>query len=296
MIDAMFDHPSLNRCTSLLEHVHHKQFDANYSLLITGLSGTGKSYFATSYLERYPPSNTHELKIRPIVYVKLTETRTSVDLLLQIVKAFTPVIGNNIKKAHIVQDRLSVLLREHKVELIIIDEIQECLTDIDGITSQRMAKQIAGLLDNNPNISLVMLGTPVAGRLLRLKYGKSTERVKGEEQLSRRFLAEQQLNIIPSRCQCWLNCCNYFSKKYNFTDFSLDDKKLLNRLHIATDGKIGLLNKLFSVAQIIEQPEFSEKLEHAYSASINSSAFNPFNIDMLSDDDISALLDSREFQ
>lgn len=292
----MFEHPSLNRCASLLERVHHKHFDANYSVLITGLSGTGKSFFASSYLSHYPPIDTPQLRIRPVVYVKLTETRTAVDFLLQIVKAFTNVVGNNVNKAHIAQDRLSVLLREHKVELVIIDEVQECLTDIDGITSQRMAKQIATLLDNNPNISLVMLGTPVSGRLLRLKYGKSTERLKGEEQLSRRFLAEQHLRIIPSRCDCWLNCCNYFSKKYNFTDFSLDDKKLLNRLHIATDGRIGLLNKLFSVAQIIEQPYFHKKLEEAYLVSINSSAFNPFNTDTLSDDDIIALLDSREFQ
>ncbi|WP_339351061.1 TniB family NTP-binding protein [uncultured Alteromonas sp.] len=295
-MSKMFDHPSLNRCAALLERVHHKRFDANYSLLITGLSGTGKSYFASSYLSHYPSINTPQLTIRPVVYVKLTETRTAVDLLLQIVKAFTNVVGNNVNKAHIVQDRLSVLLREHKVELIIIDEVQECLTDIDGITSQRMAKQIAALLDNNPDISLLMLGTPVAGRLLRLRYGKSTERLKGEEQLSRRFMAEQKLNIIPSRCQCWLACCNYFSEKYKFSSFSLEDKQLLNRLHIATDGRIGLLNKLFSVAQIIEQPYFHKKLEEAYLASINSSAFNPFNTDMLSDDDVIALLDSREFQ
>ncbi|MEP4888684.1 MAG: ATP-binding protein [Aliiglaciecola sp.] len=296
MNKTMFDHPSLNQCNALLKRVHHKRFDANFSLLITGLSGTGKSYFAASYLKQYPSSNTPELKVRPVVYVKLTETRTAVDLLLQIVKAFTNVVGNNVNKAHFVQDRLTVLLREHRVELIIIDEVQECLTDIDGITSQRMAKQIAALLDNNPNIALMMLGTPVAGRLLRLKYGKSTERLKGEEQLSRRFMAEQQLQIIPSRCQCWINCCNYFAKKYRFPTFSLDDKQLLNRLHIATEGRMGLLNKLFSVAQIFEQSHFPKKLEDAYLASINSSAFNPFNTDMLGDDDILALLESREFQ
>ncbi|BBO28714.1 hypothetical protein AltI4_31020 [Alteromonas sp. I4] len=281
---------------NLIEQIHHKQFDVNYALLVTGLSGVGKSFLAKTYQQKHPSIITPELTKHPVIYVKLTETRTPVDLLIQIIKTLTNVIGKNSGKSHIVQDRLSVLLRAHRVELIIIDEVQECLTDIDGITSQRMAKQIASLLDNNPNVSLFMLGTPLAGRLLKLKYGKSNQRLKGEEQLSRRFMAEQTLSIIPSRCECWLNCCNYFATKFEITPFSLNDKALLNRLHIATEGRIGLLNKLFSVAALAVSEDLMSRLEVAYLTSINSSAFNPFDPQILNDDDIKELLDSREYQ
>ena len=280
---------------ALLEQIHQKHFGVNFALLITGLSGTGKSFLARTYQVKHPPFKSPELTAHPVLYVKLTETRTACDLLLQIVKSLTNIVGSNINKAHVVQDRLSVLLKEHKVELIIIDEVQECLTDIDGITSQRMAKQIAALIDNNPEVSLAMLGTPLAGRLLRLKYGKSTERLKGEEQLSRRFMAEQKLTIIPSRCQCWIDCCNHFANALSLPTFSLDDKPILNRLHVATDGRIGLVSKLFCVATAQHATSLPEALSTAYLSSINSSAFNPFDTHMLSDDEIIDILDSREF-
>ena len=245
--------------------------------------------------DRFPTNKTPETTIYPVIYVKLTETKTATDLLLQIVKSLTKVLGKNNNKAFIVQERLSVLLRAHRVKLIIIDEVQECLTDIDGITSQRMAKQLAAIIDNNPEVSLVLFGTPVASRLLKLKYGKSTQRLKGEEQLSRRFLSEQTLNIIPSRCECWLNCCNYIAKQFQLETFSINQKPILNRLHVATLGKIGLLTKLFAIASANKELNLMSKFEDAYLTGINSSAYNPFDTNIQNDDAIIDILESREF-
>lgn len=291
----MFSHPSLSKCLELIDQVHQQSFGRNYGLLLTGLSGVGKTCLAKTYLARFPTLCTPEVTYYPVIYVKLTETKTATDFLIQVVKALTSVIGKSANKAHIVQDRLAVLLAAHRVQLIIIDEVQECLTDIDGITSQRMAKQIAALLDNNPKVSLILMGTPVASRLLKLKYGKSTHRLKGEEQLSRRFLSEQKLYIIPSRCECWLLCCNYFATEFRFPPFTLDDKPILNRLHVATDGRIGLLTKLFAIASTSERKNLLAKLEDAYLLGINSSAYNPFDTLALTDNDIVGILDSREF-
>jgi hypothetical protein len=150
------------------------------------------------------------------------------------------------------------------------------------------------VVDNNPKVSLILLGTPVASRLLKLKYGKSTHRLTGEEQLSRRFLSEHELHLIPSRCDCWLDCCNYFARKYGFEEFTLKDKAILNRLHLVTDGSIGLLTKLLSIASIDQEPQLLLKLENAYLRGINSSAFNPFDSYQLSDQDVIKILDSRE--
>ena len=211
-------------------------------------------------------------------------------------KGITQATGKLPVKAHLIQDRLHFLFTQHGVELVIIDEVQECLTDIDGITSQRMAKQIAALLDNNPSVSFVLLGTPVANRLLNLKYGKATCRLKNEEQLSRRFLAEKMLRSIPSRCQCWIDCCNYFAEEFNFETFTLSDKPILNRLHVATLGKIGLLKKLFAIAQTVENSDLMSRFEIAYLTGINSSAFNPFDTLNYSNNDITDILESREIE
>ena len=291
----MFTHPSLSQCLKLLEQTHQQAFGLNMGLLITGLSGVGKTFLAKSFQNSFPSTKTPEATIYPVIYVKLTETKTATDLLLQIVKSLTNVLGKNNNKAFIVQERLSVLLKAHRVKLIIIDEVQECLTDIDGITSQRMAKQLAAVIDNNPEVALVLFGTPVSSRLLKLKYGKSTERLKGEEQLSRRFLSEQTLKIIPSRCECWLNCCNYVAKQFQLEAFSLKQKPMLNRLHVATLGKIGLLAKLFAIASASEELNLMSKFEAAYLTGINSSAYNPFDTDAQNDDAIIDILESREF-
>ncbi len=291
----MFTHPSLDLCLKLLEQTHQQAFGLNMGLLITGLSGVGKTFLAKKHQDRFPTTKTPETTIYPVLYVKLTETKTATDLLLQIVKSLTKVLGKNNNKAFIVQERLSVLLSAHRVKLIIIDEIQECLTDIDGITSQRMAKQLAAIIDNNPEVALVLFGTPVASRLLKLKYGKSTQRLKGEEQLSRRFLSEQTLNIIPSRCECWLNCCNYVAKQFQLETFCLNQKPMLNRLHVATLGKIGLLTKLFAIASANEELNLMLKFEAAYLTGINSSAYNPFDTNIKNDDAIIDILKSREF-
>lgn len=292
----MFIHPSLTLCLRVLEQTHQKSFGQNMGLLISGVSGVGKTFLAKTYQDRFPMVETPEAKFYPVLYVKLTETKTATDLLLQIVSSITKVIGKNSNKAFIVQERLSFLLRVHRVELLIIDEVQECLTDIDGITSQRMAKQLAALIDNNPQLGVVLIGTPVASRLLKLRYGKSTNRLHGEEQLSRRFLSEHKLTIIPSRCACWLDCCNYVAKQFKFEPFSINDKPILNRLHVATEGKIGLLFKLFAIASTNNVPLLINKLEAAYLTGINSSAYNPFDSLFIDDKKVINILESREFE
>jgi len=291
----MFEHPSLTECETLIEDVHTQHFGVNYGLLITGESGVGKTFLGINYTNKHPVKQTPEKAIHPVLFVKLTETKTANDLLLQIMKSLSRVTNKPNTKSHLIQDRLHFLFIEHGVQLVIIDEVQECLTDIDGITSQRMAKQFCALIDNNPAVSFVLIGTPVASRLLKLKYGKAECRLKNEEQLSRRFLAEKTLHSIPSRCKCWLDCCNYFSYQHGISLFTLCDKAILNRLHVATLGKIGLLNKLFAITQKNAGEKLLSRFELAYLTGLNSSAYNPFDERAYSDRDIINILDSREF-
>jgi len=287
----MFNHPKLEQHIKNIERIHKQNGEFKYSMLLTGESGAGKTYLAKHYLASSPQRHTIEKNITPILYCKLTQTKTATDLLLQLTSALGATTEKPTTKNYIAQERLIHLLKEHHVELIIIDEVQECLPDIDGITAQRMAKQFAGLIDN-AQIPMILIGTPLSARLLNLKYGSRKHQVYGEEQLSRRFIAEQQLKPIPPRCQAWLNCINYFCNKHVFEQFTLNDKSTINRIYVATHGRPGLVEKLFSFLPATKTEITIEHLFHSFSLSINISINNPFDTHLFTDDDISSMLGS----
>ncbi|WP_371375262.1 AAA family ATPase [Thalassotalea aquiviva] len=287
----MFNHPRLQEHLNVIRQIHHSSLASKYSLLIIGESGVGKTFLAKHYFEQNPPIELSDRAIFPVLYCKLVQTKTASDLLQQLIIALGAIPNKVNSKAYLIQERLIHLLREHRVELIIIDEVQECLPDIDGIMAQRMAKQFAALIDCS-KIPMILLGTPMSSRLLALKYGTKDNLVYGEEQLSRRFIAERMIEPIPQRCQAWLDCINYFCGKYIFKTFSLDDKQLLNRVYIATKGKIGLVNKLFSFLRADKTTIDLTDLYDSFRLSINSKSINPFDVQQLSNTEVTDLLDS----
>lgn len=287
----MFNHPVLTQKIETIEQIHQQNGELKYSMLLTGESGSGKTYLAKLYLDRYPHKDTIEKILIPVLYCKLTQTKTATDLLLQLTGALGASTDRPTTKTYIAQKRLVHLLKEHHVELIIVDEVQECLPDIDGITAQRMAKQFAALIDD-AKIPLLLIGTPLAARLLKLRYGSTKCQTHGEEQLSRRFIARQLLLPIPPRCQAWLNCINYFCSKYIFQSLTIQDKAMLNRIYVATQGKLGLIEKLFAFLPPKNTEITVENLFYSFNLSINTQVTNPFDIYLFTDDDISSMLDS----
>lgn len=287
----MFNHPALQRHLDIIKHIHSSCVIPKYSLLMTGESGVGKTFIAKHYCAMYPSIEMPEKTVYRVLYCKLMQTKSAIDLLLQLTMALGAIPARTTTKVYLAQKRLLHLLKEHKVELIILDEVQECLPDVDGIMAQRMAKQFASLIDCS-GIPLVLLGTPTAARLLNLKYGDSKHQLFGEEQLSRRFISEQRIYPIPQRCQAWLDCVNYFCDKFIFEKFSMQDKAVLNRLYLATNGKPGLIEKLFHFLPQEQTAIAPDELQQSYQLSISSTSINPFDNDTLSNNDVLNILDS----
>ena len=92
----MFSHPNLIECQTLIDKVRMRTFGQNYGLMITGVSGVGKTLIGTTYVGLNPPRQTPENAIIPVLYVKLAETKTAADLLLQIMKGITQATGTVI--------------------------------------------------------------------------------------------------------------------------------------------------------------------------------------------------------
>lgn len=265
-------HESTAETWEYICNIHQRQ---RFSGLITGISGVGKSFLAKEYARSFPRVELEDKTLIPVLYVKLGATSTPTDLLHQILNALgcKPMASN--EKPLTALNRLIYLLEALRVELILIDEVQECLPDTDGIRAQRMAKQFAELIDKT-EIPILMLGTPVAKRIIELKYKGGDS----EEQLSRRLVASRRLCPCPPQCQDWLDLVNFYQRKFGFSELTKQlNEDLLNRLFIATKGTHGLLEKLYfhmMPGRYSNSAQYMMAFEEAYRLAINNSPQNTF--------------------
>jgi hypothetical protein len=288
----MFDYPSQAKALDIISRLHHHETVFAYSGLFTGLSGVGKTYLAQHYQSLHPLHLNREKTTLPVIYCRLKAPRTNIGLLEQLIKSLGASLYKHSSNAEELEERLIYLFVEHKVQLVLVDEVQECLTTVDGINAQRMAKQFASILDS-AKLPFILLGTPSAARLLSLNYGTPSSNTYGEEQLSRRFISEYKISAVPQRRKLWLDCVNEFCKKLDVPSFTFDDKQILNRIYISTHGRLGLLQKLFDFLPIkpLHQSITMDDCMEAHDFAMNSSALNPFDINALTDDEIIDLLD-----
>lgn len=134
-------------------------------LFIKGLSGTGKTTFGEFYEALFPRYDTKEGTTVPVLYVSLTPPAKLKSLVMDLLKKIGDPIydkGTQIDMTH----RLYKLVKECKVELIIIDEFQHLID-----------RETEGILMNSANwikdltiktkLPVVLIGMPSSDRILR---------------------------------------------------------------------------------------------------------------------------------
>lgn len=150
-----------------LDDFRRKQREFGFAscALITGESGSGKSYLAKHYLKKNPPIITDTQTIQPVIHVELKAVSTPrhcLSLLLQAVN--DPQMGEHGTQAHL-HDRLMRLLKTTQNELLIIDEIQVIFED-------RSKQVLSGIADvfkdiiKDSGVCVVLQGMPWSKYLL----------------------------------------------------------------------------------------------------------------------------------
>ena len=283
--------PFLNSLWLTIAETHHKQCEKTYNLLVLSQSGVGKSALAKAYKAEYPSVKINEKLIIPVIYIALTDTASPKALVEQLLYSFNITRFNRSVSLLELQDRFLFLLKAHQVELIIIDEVQECLPRAQGPAKQKIIKLITWLTDHG-GVPFVLFGTPIAKNMLQ--FGVDTEEYKTEEQLSRRCCAPIVLPAIQPFSKSWLKAVNFFLEKCSHPHLDASYKShqsIMNRLYLATKGKFGLLEKfmLHLPEGINLHDENANKLlskVYIKTILISNTGLNPFCEDTFSDTDI----------
>lgn len=131
-------------------------------MLITGLTGTGKSTISRHYAQQFPRYDLEDRTIIPVLRVELPgQPRANV-----IAEQLLVALGDPLPKegsGEFRLERAKKLFRACGVSLIIIDEIQHLTDNLDDRTRNIAADTLKNLM--NVGIPVVFIGLPSA-RLL----------------------------------------------------------------------------------------------------------------------------------
>lgn len=261
--------------------------DYPYSLLVYGESGVGKSTLAKQFVETLNQNSklVDGITHYPALYVKLSVLKSPIQFITQLLWQFGVTKLSGRLDSLPLMERLKVLLKNHNVQVVVIDEMQNSLPLATGQRVLEIAKTLTELIDDT-RIPFILLGTPA---LLKLKEidKRSTDHLY-EEQLSRRFKKPIHIPHFPIRIRQWIEIINFLAEKKGIAPLTTDHITISSRLHIATKGKVGLLQKLFSLLKPVPDltsPASLVALAYAYKEGF-SNDLNPFDPIDLTDKDV----------
>ncbi|WP_105172413.1 ATP-binding protein [Pseudoalteromonas sp. T1lg24] len=271
MSSHIYCHASFKSIVGRISEVHKQAGDRKYSLIITGLSGSGKSSLGEWYEAKYTDDDKH----KSVIYVELCQPSSSLNFVAQIIEAIGVPILNRRPSFSGALHQLKRIIQERNIEMLILDEVQECLPDKDGIKAQQMAKTLVSII-NLCAIPTVLMGTPSVTRIIELDYLSDGQGLAREEQLSSRFLAPVSLNHLNRRNQDWQETIAFFKSKHSLR-IDVENEDLLDRIYVASQGKIGFIDRLFSFVDKNQTENPMELFFESYQICDTTKEVNPFN-------------------
>lgn len=233
------EHPPFVEASKILigqmiaaRHSRHRPRGA----LIYGPSGAGKTTLCNRLVERFPRYDTEDRTIIPVLYVELPSQPTT----KVIAEAILSSLGDPRPHTGTAEERIKraiKLIAACSVELILIDEVQHISDNLDGRMRNIAADSLKSLM-NATGIPFVFLGLPSASTYF-----------SSQIQLGRRLNPKINLCAYPYKTatdqDAFARLLLTFDRKLPFDkESSLVDPDLVERLHFASFGLIGILSTL----------------------------------------------------
>ncbi|CAG20033.1 TniB family NTP-binding protein [Photobacterium profundum] len=262
---AQFQNQSLIEFKS--SQVHHPHFKAVFrifekalcfsgldefeSVAISGATGVGKSTVCRAFrdkLQKQVPGNSDEMPVLYLTAKTITTEKGFYSSLLFELGAVSPSKGT----AEHMRIRLSRILRERGVIMIILDEFQDLFECKTGQSALKTATFYKGFM-KEMRIPVVISGTEVVADLLKM---------------DRQFQRLYNLCELPMFSMKNNNAVDYFSKfvtelmKKSPLRLEFEFKTIeLRRLFLATEGSIAMIKKLTTEAIFVAQRADQDSLD-----------------------------------
>ena len=233
--------------------IRHPQFDVAYQTIVNafemnhqagmaehlvcvGESGTGKSTLKKEIEKTYPPYNTKDRRIIPVLVVDTPAFPTVKNMAEAVLfQLGDPVFfrGAAIEKTF----RILEYLKKCDVKLIIFDELQHFIDQGHSASPRQVSDWLKTVIDN-AGISTVLMGLERSEQILQIN-----------EQLRRRF--SRHIHLTAFSINSSEDCAIFAGVLLKLEQFinlpikmNLTDVQLLRRIHFATNGIIDYMVKL----------------------------------------------------
>jgi len=252
--NRIISYPAFTEAMVRIERLHRRSLTTGHSggLLITGLSGSGKSTVGNEYLSRFKTYDEGDVTIIPVLKVDTPAGPTVKNLAEEILIGLKDPMAHVGTTEHKAQ-RIYHYLRLSKVELIIIDEFQHFIENAKRSETARVTDWLKNII-NKSNIPVVLLGLPSSEYLLLLN-----------PQLARRFSARYYLKPFTfyevENIQEFRSVLNIVEKALPLPSVSLTETEMSHRFHIATFGLIDFVGKIVDTAVMFAVDEGAKKIE-----------------------------------
>jgi DNA transposition AAA+ family ATPase len=180
--NILIKHPQVNKIVEKIKACHQdsKRSIEPKCLFITGLSGCGKTTIARYYEGLHPRKITKEGSEVPVLSAKMFAPATVKNIASGLLYSLgDPMADKGTITSQTI--RLYTLIKNCKVELIIIDEFQH-LIDRDSDKILKVASDWIKNLLNETGVPMIVIGMPNSVRIL-----------KANAQLERRFRTQMKL-------------------------------------------------------------------------------------------------------
>lgn len=276
--ELIVPHAQYEDSLKALQQLYDARVEDNYidGFCLTGKSGAGKTVIRKQFIAKYPPYETEDRTVRPIVKVVMPTSGGGKALLQKIAEDLgAPAMGTEAS----LETRLNKLLPACGTKLLVVDEAQHLVNMNGRTTIQRRAADTIKNLMSNAEISVALFGTEDLERIF-LSNG----------QLRRRFSTMRTLRAWdPTDPRDLREVSKVLVTLLKTASIEFDDASLLNtefvtQFAFATGGRMSYIVKLLiAAAHLAESGKLTARhFEDAFTQAVwvrATPVTNPFNND-----------------
>lgn len=253
-----------------------KEIDFQVNLICIGMSGTGKSTLKRKVAERFPPYDTKDGRMIPVLVIDTPSLPTVKNVAEAMLFQFGDLAfyrGSAVEKT----TRILHYIKICGVKLIIFDELQHFIDQGNKTAPKQVSDWLKTLIDQS-GVSSVLMGLEQSEYILRVN-----------EQLRRRF--SRRIDLTPfaiAEERSFKNFASVLLHLYDEVEMPLTgeiDTDLFRRWHFATNGIMAhMVTLIIAAYQVAKQKRYEaihlKCLEQAFTEAIWSEGvdkLNPFN-------------------